>query len=438
MNINLSHVLLRVYRWGGIFLTPFLSVFLHFQKLLDKKGSKRVLEKLGYPSVLRPIGPLIWFHAVSVGETIALIELIREMRHRNINVLLTTKTATSARIAQNRLGKEAIHQYASFDTHNALSRFLQYWRPDCAIFSESEIWPLTVVELSKRYIPQILVNARMSNRSFKNWRIYQDFSENFFGKFSLVVAQSEEDCRRYRELGVRQLIVSGNLKIDVESPPCNEEILHVYRKQIAKRYTWAAISTFEGEEDAAVNVHESLCLHKNLLTILVPRHPERCDSIEKKLLARGLKVARRTRGDILSPDVDIFLGDTIGEIGLYLRMTEIAFVGRSLCASGGQNPLEPAMLGCAILSGPNVENFSYIYQQMASAGAAYIVQDIEKLSKSVNVLLSKPEIRYKMINTAMAKVKEMRGALEITLRALDPYVNPLVLQSRLLSKERQM
>ncbi|XCD91102.1 3-deoxy-D-manno-octulosonic acid transferase [Candidatus Liberibacter asiaticus] len=431
----LDCILLGIYRWGGIFFMPFLSVSLSLYRVFNRERGRKFGERLGYPTALRPIGPLIWFHASSVGETMALIGLIPAIRSRHVNVLLTTMTATSAKVARKYLGQYAIHQYAPLDIQPAVSRFLKYWKPDCMILSESDIWPLTVFELSKQRIPQVLVNARMSRRSFKNWKTVLSFSKKIFSQFSLVIVQSERYFRRYKELGAQKLIVSGNLKIDTESLPCDKELLYLYQESIAGRYTWAAISTFEGEEDKAVYVHNFIKCRTDVLTIIVPRHPRRCDAIERRLIAKGLKVARRSRGDVINAEVDIFLGDTIGEMGFYLRMTEIAFIGRSFCASGGQNPLEAAMLGCAILSGPNVENFRDIYRRMVSSGAVRIVEEVGTLADMVYSLLSEPTIRYEMINAAINEVKKMQGPLKITLRSLDSYVNPLIFQNHLLSKD---
>ncbi|QTP64380.1 3-deoxy-D-manno-octulosonic acid transferase [Candidatus Liberibacter africanus] len=410
-------------------------LFLFFYRLfINKEKKRRLVEKLGYPTVERPMGPLIWFHAASVGETVVLVRLIREIRKRNINVLLTTRTVTSARVARQYLDKESIYQYAPLDIQCSLSRFLEYWNPDCMILSESEIWPLTVFELSRRCIPQIIVNGRMSSRSFKNWSFFRSFAKKLFRQFSLVLVQSECDFKRYQELGVQKLVVSGNLKIDAESLPYDQEALSLYKRAIEGRCTWAAISTFKGEEDVAVYVHNFIKYRKDILTIIVPRHPKRCDLVERILVAQGFKVARRSRGDALDADVDIFLGDTIGEMGLYLRMTEIAFIGRSFCATGGQNPLEAIMLGCAVLSGPNVENFHDIYLKMVSSGSVCMVEEVETLANTVYSLLSQSKLRYKMINTAMNEVKKMQGPLDITLHSLDPYINPLVFQNQLFSK----
>ena len=346
-----ARLALSAYRFGGIAVYPFIGPYLAVRAAKGKEDSSRRLERSGYASANRPQGPLIWFHAASVGETSAVIPLIREIRRRDIHVILTTGTITSAKVAHQRLGDEVIHQYVPLDLKPAIKRFLDYWQPDCAIFAESEIWPTTIMELGRKRIPQILVNARMSDRSFARWSRHPSLAEALFENLALVVAQSDLDAERFRDLGALQVLKSGNLKVDTDAPSYDAPTLAGYMKQVGDRKTWAAVSTFEGEEGAAATVHSMLKEHNGQLTIIVPRHPERCDAIEAMLVEQGLKVARRTRNDILSPDVDVFLGDTIGEMGLYLRMTEVAFMGKSLFNEGGQNPLEPAMLGCAILTG---------------------------------------------------------------------------------------
>ena len=366
-----------------------------------------------------------------MGETLAVITLISEIRNRGINVLLTTGTVTSAKVAAERLDPSVIHQYVPIDVAPVISRFLDHWQPDLSIIVESEIWPTTILELGKRHIPQILVNARMSDRSFARWQRRSGIADALFENFALVIAQSENDAARYSALGALPVTVSGNLKVENDGLPFNPDDLKLYRQQLAGRKTWAAISTFDGEEEAAGIVHGMLKDRCKPLTIVVPRHPERGDAVEKMLNDRGLIVARRTRRDPLNPDVDVFLGDTIGEIGLYLRLTEVAFVGRSLFAEGGQNPLEPASIGCAILSGSNVQNFRDSYEKLAKNGSAKIVRDVEMLAKGVFYLLNNDEARQDMIAAGQQTVIEMRGALAATLRGLEPYINPLTVKARL-------
>ncbi|EYR79509.1 MULTISPECIES: lipid IV(A) 3-deoxy-D-manno-octulosonic acid transferase [unclassified Shinella] len=431
MSRRLARFALSLYRWGGVALYPIVGPYLTFRAAKGKEDRSRRRERYGYAGVPRPAGPLVWFHAASVGETNAVIPLIKEVRRRGIAVLLTTGTITSAKVVRDRLGTDVIHQYVPLDLKPAISRFLEYWHPDLAIMAESEIWPMTILELGKRHIPQVLVNGRISDRSFPRWKRRHAVADAIFENFALVIAQSDLDADRFSTLGALPVLVSGNLKVDTDAPPVDSAVLRGYLDQIQGRRTWAAISTFEGEEAAAGDVHRVLKERTGLLTIIVPRHPERSDAIADMLEARGLKVARRTRGDVLTPETDIFLGDTIGEMGLYLRMTEIAFVGRSLFAEGGQNPLEPAMLGCAILSGGNVQNFREAYQQLARNGSAKMVRDTEMLAKGVHYLLVNDEMRKQMIEAGQETVQEMRGALRATIKGLEPYINPLTVKARL-------
>ncbi|WP_438749912.1 lipid IV(A) 3-deoxy-D-manno-octulosonic acid transferase [Pararhizobium sp. O133] len=431
MSRMLARLALSSYRWIGSAIYPFVWSYLAARAAKGKEDSTRRQERYGHASAARPQGPLVWFHAASVGETTAVIPLIKEVSRRGISVVLTTGTKTSASVASERLGSSIIHQYVPLDFKPAVARFLDYWEPDLAIIAESEIWPMTIVELGQRHIPQVLVNGRLSDRTFGRWKKRLWLADALFENLALVIAQSELDADRFRTLGALPVMVSGNLKVDTDAPPHDAQALRHYRQQIRDRKTWAAISTFEGEENAAGIVHRALKERTGLLTIIVPRHPERCDAIEAMLNAKGLTVARRTRNDPITPETDIFLGDTIGEMGLYLRMTEVAFVGRSLFAEGGQNPLEPAMLGCAILSGGNVQNFRDTYQMLAKNGSAKIIRDVEMLAKGVNYLLVNDEVRRKMIDAGLETVHEMRGALSATIRGLEPYINPLTVKARL-------
>ncbi len=431
MKKGLARVALTGYRLAGIVLYPLASPYIAYRAYKGKEDRQRRNERFGYASQPRPRGPLVWLHSASVGETLALIPLMRELCRREIHVLLTTGTVTSAELVRTRLGDQVIHQYVPIDLKFPVKRFLRYWRPDACITAESEIWPTTVLELARRKIPQIRVNARISDRSFERWQRHDRVAEALFGQMSLVVAQSDVDAERFRDLGAWPVLVSGNLKGDTDPPPCDISLVERYRQQIGDRKTWAAISTFEGEEKAAAKIHKALKARNGQLTIIVPRHPERADEIEEMLEAQGLVVARRSRDDILTEETDIFLGDSMGEMGLYLRLTEVAFVGRSLTGEGGQNPLEPAMLSCAVLSGSKVDNFRDAYSNLVRRGGARLVRDTEMLAKAVHYLLSNEIARKKMIEAGQETIQEMRGALSATVKALEPYLNPLTVSARL-------
>ena len=435
MSERWARLALGSYRLLGSSIYPFIGGYLSLRAAKGKEEHARRRERYGYASVARPAGPLVWFHAASVGETTAVIPLIEEVQRRNIQVVLTTGTVTSAGIARDRLHPDVIHQYVPLDLRPAVRRFLDHWKPDLAIIAESEIWPMTILELGARRIPQVLVNGRLSDKSFSSWSRRASIAEALLENLSHVVAQSDIDAERFRALGARPVTVSGNLKVDTSAPPFNPSELADLKEEVGDRTTWAAISTFDGEEAIAADVHEALRVGHDLLTIIVPRHPERADAVEKMLKARGLMVARRSRRDPIGPETDIFLGDSIGEMGLYLHLTEVVFVGRSLTGEGGQNPLEPAMLGCAVLAGRNVQNFRETYQRLLKNGGGRIVRDGEMLIKAVGHLLENDKTRQDMIRAGAKTVNDMRGALALTVKALEPYINPLTVKARLQSYE---
>ncbi|THF50908.1 lipid IV(A) 3-deoxy-D-manno-octulosonic acid transferase [Allorhizobium terrae] len=431
----LARIALTAYRWAGVVAFPCAGILLAVRASKGKEDRSRRMERLGHAAANRPHGPLIWVHAASVGEMGAVTALMREFRRAGIHVLLTTGTVTSAEIAATRLRDEVIHQYVPIDALPAVRRFLDYWQPDLAITVDSEIWPATLQSLHDRRIPQILVNARMSDRSFARWQKHSKVASSLFSKLAMVIAKSDGDGERFRDLGAWPVTVSGNIKVDTDAPAVDMDLLGQYQRQIGHRKTWAAISTADGEEQVASMVHRALKAHMGQLSIVVPRHPDRADEIEAMMVQQGLIVARRSRNDEITAETDVFLGDSIGEMGLYLRLTEIAFVGRSLVpGAGGGNPMEPAVLGCAVLSGPHVENFRESYQRLVRHGSARVVRDAETLAKAVHFLMNNPLARHKMGDAGIAAVQDMRGALSITLKALEPYTNPLTVKARLEPK----
>jgi len=432
MSERRARAILTAYRLMGSAAFPLVGGYVAWRASKGKEERGRRRERYGKASQPRPDGPLIWMHAASVGETLAVAPLIDRLLDYGVNVVLTTGTVTSARLVRARLGDRVIHQYVPLDLRPAVRRFLDHWRPDLAIIAESEIWPVTILELGARRVPQVLVNGRLSDRSFASWNKRAYLAEALFENLAHVVAQSETDGERFRALGARPVTVSGNLKVDTPVPPVDEDALDWLAGQIGRRPVWAAISTHDGEEDIAAEVHGKLRKrHPSLLTIIVPRHPERANTMAAQFAERGLSVARRSKNDPITRQTDIFLGDTIGEMGLYLRLTEIAFVGRSLTATGGQNPLEPAMLETAVLAGQNVQNFRESYQKLVDGGGAKFVRDKDMLAGAVNYLLTNAQARRSMMRAGAATVAGMRGALDKTLRTLDPFIQPLILKSRL-------
>ncbi len=432
MNSVFSKLVFGIYRTIGLLAYPFMGPFLRLRASRGKEDRKRRYERYGYPSAEKPAGPLIWFHAASVGESMAVIPLIEHVNNLGINTIMTTGTVTSAQIVRKRLPQGSFHQYVPLDLKPALERFLDHWKPDAAIFTESEIWPMTLMELANRKIPRILVNARMSDRSFKRWKNASGFAETLFETFSHVIAQSDLDAARFRDLGASPVDVSGNLKVDTDSLPYEEGELNRLKAKIGNRPCWLAASTHEGEEEAVGKVHFHLKKSiPDLLTVIVPRHPDRAPGLVALLRENKLKTAQRSQNEAITPDTDIYMGDTIGEMGLYLRMVQIAFVGKSLKASGGQNPLEPAMTGTPIISGQAVHNFRDAYSKLLDAGAVRLVSDEKMLAANLEYLFKRPEERQIMADNAKQTIENMRGSLKKTANILDAFLFPLTVKRNL-------
>lgn len=434
MSTFFTKLALQTYRGIGLVAYPFMGPFLRFRASKGKEDRKRRYERYGYPSADKPAGPIIWFHAASVGESMAVIPLIDHVNGLGINTIMTTGTVTSAQIVRKRLPRGSFHQYVPLDLKPAVERFLDHWKPDLAVFTESEIWPMTILELASRRTPSILVNARMSDRSFKRWRNASGLAETLFENFARVVAQSEIDADRFRDLGARPVDVSGNLKVDTDSLPYDERELEKHLQLIGGRPCWVAVSTHEGEEEAVGKIHSHLKQRiPNLLTIIVPRHPDRARGLVALLRENGLKVAQRSQNEMITPDSDVYMGDTMGEMGLYLRIAQVAFMGKSLKSTGGQNPLEPAMTGTPIISGQAVHNFRDAYTNLLKAEAVRLVADEKMLAANVEYLLRNPQERKRMAENANKTLEEMRGSLKRTSDLLDSYLFPLTVKRDLES-----
>lgn len=433
MSERWARAVLSTYRWAGAAGYPFVGGYVAWRVSRGKEEAGRRHERYGRATVARPDGPLIWLHAAGEGETLAIVPLASRMLAAGMHVVLTTVTVGSADVVRERLGSRVIHQYAPLDLKPAISRFLDHWRPDLAVFAESEIWPMTVLELSARGIPQVLVNGRMSDRAFASWRKRASLAEALFERFAKVVAQGETDAERFRMLGARPVTISGSLKTDVTAPPVDELELQRLRKEIGDRPRWSALWTCDGEEGVAGEVHKLLMnRHPNVLTLVVPRDPRRADQIEAALARAGLNVARRSRRDKITAKTHVLVGDTSGENGLFLRLCDIAFLGSSLAGgTGGQNPLEAAFLKVAILSGQDIAYHSELYAPLIAGGGVRLLRDGEMLAGAVNFLLRNEKARRDIGNAGAGAVEAMRGALERTMRELDPFVQPLVVKARL-------
>ena len=374
-----------------------------------KEDPARLAERLGHPSLPRPAGPLVWLHGASVGEAVSLLPLVAALRAAapETTLLVTSGTVTAAARLSGALPEGALHQYAPVDTAAAVRRFLSHWRPGLAVRVESELWPRTLVETARAGVPLALVNARLSARSAARWRRAPAMARRLLGLFARIETQDAETADRLAALGAARsrLSVGANLKSAVAVPEADPQALAAARAAIGSRAVWLAASTHAGEEAAVAEAQAAL--PGAPLLILAPRHPERGNEVAALLAARGLSVARRSRGETPGPETAVWLADTLGEMGLWYRLAAVVLVGGSLVDRGGHTPFEPAALGPAILHGPHVANFAPAYAALAAAGGARQVADADALAAALRGLLDDPAARARLAAAARAVRAEM-------------------------------
>ena len=422
---------LHAYRFLTAALAPLAPALISHRLKRGKEHPARLRERYGRSQISRPAGPLAWIHCASVGELLTVIPLMARILEKGFGVLCTSGTVTSAKLAELRLPKGGIHQFVTLDAPQFVNRFFDHWQPDLAIVVESDLWPNLIATSARRGIPLILVNGRLSERSFRRWRWAPHTAAQLLRCFDLCLAQSAADAERYRDLGAPRVATTGNLKLDVPLLPVDDGKLAELSRVLAGRPVIAAASTHLGEESAVIDTQRRLkATFRGLLTILVPRHPDRGASIADEVAAAGLTAALRSRGELPRADTDIYIADTVGELGLFYRLAPIVFMGGSLIPHGGQNPIEPAKFGAAILHGPHVANFADIYAALDRAKGAELVPDPDRLPVRVGAWLKDSEERARAAAAAKATVDLLGGALERTLTALEPYLMQLRLEHR--------
>jgi 3-deoxy-D-manno-octulosonic-acid transferase len=420
---------LRAYRLLSAAARPLTPVLLAQRLKRGKEHRQRFGERRGESHLERPGGPLVWLHGASVGELASVLPLIESIAARDINMLVTTGTVTSSGLAEQRLPPGVLHQFMPLDVPVFVRRFLDHWQPDLALFVESDLWPNVVIETSRRDVPMVLVNGRLSENSFRRWNRLPTAIVNLLERFELCLARTPADGERLSGLGAGNVVTTGNLKLDVPAPPANAEKLKALELAIGRRPIMAAASTHAGEEELMIAAHQRLRMNfPGLLTVIAPRHPERGPEIAAA--AGTLSVALRSRGELPKRTTEIYVADTLGELGLLYRMAPVVFVGGSLIKHGGQNPIEAAKLGAAVLHGPHVWNFSEIYAALDQAHGAELVGDANRLTAGLAALLGQPATRQRIAEAGRATVESLGGALERTLQMLDPYLMQLQLQQR--------
>jgi 3-deoxy-D-manno-octulosonic-acid transferase len=410
---------LRLYALAARFAEPFAGIALRARVLRGKEEAERLGERLGRASRPRPSGPVAWLHGASVGESLSLIPLARGLiaRRPDLSIVVTTGTVTSARLMAERLPPGAVHQYAPVDGPAAVARFLDHWRPCAGFLVESELWPNLLNAAHRRGVRLALVSARMTEASARGWTRAPAAARSLLSAFETIMPQDAASAERFAELGAR-LGPALNLKRLGEPLPCDPDTLAALRDAIGPRPVVAAVSTHPGEEALIARAFREAVKPEALL-VLIPRHPVRGEAVAAELSALGIACALRSRGE--PPGEGVYVADTLGETGLFLRLARFAVMGGGFAERvGGHNPLEPARLGVPVLTGPAVFNAQALYDEMSAEAAAIFAEDEAAVARHMAGLLTYPQIARRMGEAAMAYAERQGAALDAALDRLAP------------------
>lgn len=403
----------------GSALTPALKLWLERRARRGKEDPFRMGERFGYATLTRPPGTLVWLHAASVGETQSVLTLVRGLlqQHPHLHLLITTGTVTSAALVAQQNLPRVTHQFIPVDTPAAVGRFLQHWRPNLVLWVESEFWPQLLWQTRGRQVSMLLINARISEKTYRGWRRSPRTIASLLSCFEAIYAGSTEDADRLRNLGARDVRDVGNLKYDAAPLPVDPKLTQELARHTEGRPVFVAASTHAQEERYVAYAHRLASQQfPSLLTIIIPRHPKRGSDITADLLARGFTIAQRSKGEPITPETAIYLADTMGELGTFYARADLVFMGGSLIPHGGQNPLEAARFGKAILTGPYTHNFKSVIEQFAAQKAICVVDDPEALAQQVSALLTDTDMRQYLAQNTAAVVASTRGASNAILQ----------------------
>jgi 3-deoxy-D-manno-octulosonic-acid transferase len=418
-------MLASLYRFLTDLGAPVIRLYLLKRRAEGREDARRFPERLGHASLERPDGQLVWCHAASVGEAVSLLTLIEKLRdtYPATHVLVTTGTVTSAQMLAGRLPEGVMHQYMPVDRMPYVNRFLNHWQPDLVIWIESELWPNMLSALRDRMIPAVLLNGRMSETSFRNWQKARGWAKDILEAFVLCLTQTEDERTRFAALGAEKVRCLGNIKYAAKPLPCDERALDEVKMATAGRPVWAIASTHSGEERMVAGVHKKLVAKwPNILTVIIPRHAVRGDEVARQLDAADVTFARRSKGETITAATQIYLADTMGELGLFYRLCPIVAMGGSFVAVGGHNPIEPAQLGAAVIFGPHMFNFAEMAREFMERGAALQVRDSDALAVALERWLGNEAERAGYAEAARALAEQKRHVMDLVLAELRPWL----------------
>jgi len=385
-----------IYRFISIAILPFIAIFLLVRLLKNKEDKKRIFERFGFSNKKTFNDQPIWIHAVSVGETNSALVLVEDLLKSspNLTILFTTTTISSAKILQEKIAKfnsKIVHQFLPVDSYFCVEKFLDYWQPKIGLFVESEIWPNLILSSSKRSIAIFLVNARISEKSCNKWLIAKKFNINIFDNFQKIFAQSRQDQEKIQSLTKNKVLYFGNLKSQAPELLFDQQKFLELKKQIKQREILLCASTHRGEEELLLKIHDNLKKQfPNILTIILLRHPARSDEVIQLLDQK--KFCQRSKNQSINDATEIYLADTLNELGIFYRLVDFAFIGGSLLPIGGHNPYEAIKLNCAIITGKEIFNFTEIYDDLLRTDGCVMVKDSTELENVIRKFLSNKQL----------------------------------------------
>ncbi|PPR38176.1 MAG: 3-deoxy-D-manno-octulosonic acid transferase [Alphaproteobacteria bacterium MarineAlpha6_Bin4] len=421
----MASFLLLIYKFLSIIFTPVVIIIVLLRVLQGKEISSRIKERFGFSSIKRPNGKLIWINASSIGEYLATISLIKKIRKikPKTKILLTTNTKTSALLAKKITDKNIIHQFTPQDNILVIKKFLNYWKPSLVLWMESELWPIILDETKKNGLKMILLNGRMSDKSFNNWSYFKLFFKKIISNFDLILTMSKFDRNNFKKLGAKNLDFIGNLKFSNEIQNHNKLLEKKIKKIIFNRPVWLAASTHIGEEMFAANLHSKLKRNlnlKNLLTIIVPRNVKRSSGIKKKIKSIIVNT-KKLKENLVNKNTEIIIDDSIGQLEIWYKNVKTVFLGKSYPPKGGQNPIEPAKNGCVIISG-KMSNFKEIEEEMLARKSLIISNNFSGFYNKIKDSILEKKYTKKIGINAKKFVKSKDFVLDKTINKIRKYL----------------
>ena len=415
------------YRVLTFLLKPFVrfALYLRRKKGLETKDKKRMVERFGKTFAHRPKNAkVVWFNAASVGESNSIMPVVDRVLagYPNAFVVVTTSSLTAAdNMAKKLKGKNAVHQFLPVDRRAYVDRFFNYWKPELGFFVDSDFWPNLILSAKAHDVPLVLLNGRISDKSFAKWKKNLSFAKTLMHGFKFGFGKSDEDKRRLSVMGMEPVECVGNLKYGVPPMSCDKAELESLQKKIGKRPVFVVSSTHPGEEEICLSA--LLIIKKtfsNVLMILAPRHPARGQEIYDMVEANGLHAALRSRGDDITPVVDVYVADTMGELGLFYTLSDIAFVGGSLVPWGGHNPMEPARLHNVVLSGKNVMNFQETFDLLKAENAVIMLNNEKDFASKVKSFFENEDVAKEYMARAFCVAEREAAVLDRVMDRIKP------------------